>query len=189
MTTRRWMNFLWAAVLCAGLLLQTAARAQSVAVVPASEVKAEVPDARPMGAARMRFFGMDIYDARLFAPALKRSDYTANPFALEVQYLRGFDGSAIAERSLKEMRRVGSISPEKEKNWLDAMRQAFPDVKSGDRITGIHKPGVGTRFFVNGLARASIDDPEFSRYFFGIWLSPHTSEPKMRTELLAGASD
>jgi hypothetical protein len=39
------------------------------------------------------------------------------------------------------------------------------------------------------MARASIDDPEFSRYFFGIWLSPHTSEPKMRGELLAGASD
>jgi len=131
---------------------------------------------------------MDIYDARLFAPALKRSDYTANPFALEVQYLRGFDGSAIAERSLKEMRRVGSISPEKKK------------------LAGRHAPGLprrqirrphhrnsqarrGHAVFVNGLARASIDDPEFSRYFFGIWLNPHTSEPKMRTELLAGASD
>ena len=177
-----------AATLCGGLML-AGAWAQNIPAVPAAEVRAELPDARPMGAARMRFFGMDIYDARLFAPTLKRSDYTASPFALEVQYLRGFEGNSIAERSLKEMRRIGSISPEREKIWLDSMRHAFPDVKSGDRITGMHKPGVGARFFVNGQARASIDDPEFSRYFFGIWLSPQTSEPKMRTELLAGASD
>jgi hypothetical protein len=189
MNTCRFVCFFSCVALCLALLLHPLAQAQSAAAAPAAEVKAELPDARTLGAARMRFFGMDIYDARLFAPALKRSDYTASPFALEVQYLRGFDGSSIAERSLKEMRRIGNISPEKEKTWLDAMRQAFPDVKSGDRITGFHKPGVGTRFFVNGLARASIDDPEFSRYFFGIWLSPHTSEPKMRTELLAGASD
>jgi len=175
--------------LCTALLVHIPGYAEGPTVAVAAEVKAELPDARALGAARMRFLGMDIYDARLFAPALKRNDYTAAPFALEVQYLRGFEGASIAERSLKEMRRVGHISPEKEKSWLDGMRNAFPDVKSGDRITGIHKPGVGTRFFVNGLARASIDDPEFSRYFFGIWLSPQTSEPKMRTELLAGASD
>lgn len=186
MTPNRFGFFL---SLCAAGLMHLSVHAEGPPIAVAAEVRAELPEARPVGAARMRFLGMDIYDARLFSPALKRTDYTAAPLALEVQYLRGFEGASIAERSLKEMRRVGHISPEKEKSWLDAMRNAFPDVKSGDRITGIHKPGVGTRFFVNGLARASIDDPEFSRYFFGIWLSPQTSEPKMRTELLAGASD
>ncbi len=183
-------NRLWFVLsLCIASLVHLPGHAEAPSIAVAAEVKAELPEARPVGASRMRFLGMDIYDARLFAPALKRGDYTATPFALEVQYLRGFESASIAERSLKEMRRVGTISSEKEKSWLDAMRNAFPDVKSGDRITGFHKPGVGTRFFVNGLARASIDDPEFSRFFFGIWLSPHTSEPKMRTELLAGASD
>jgi hypothetical protein len=154
-----------------------------------AEVKAELPEARTLGTSRMRFFGINLYDAKLLAATLKRNDYTASAFALELLYLRSFDGPAIADRSLKEMRRVGSISPEKEKSWLQTMRQTFPDVKSGDRITAFHKPGVGIRFFVNGLAHASIDDPEFSRFFFGIWLSPNTSEPKMRTDLLAGASD
>ena len=189
MNTRRFVCFFSCAALCFGLLLHPLAQAQSAPAATAAEVKAELPDARTLGTARMRFFAMDIYDARLFAPSLKRSDYAASPFALEILYLRSFDGPAIADRSLKEMRRVGNISPEKEKSWLDTMRQTFPDVKSGDRITAFHKPGVGIRFFVNGMARASIDDPEFSRYFFGIWLSPHTSEPKMRGELLAGASD
>ena len=174
---------------CATVLIHQPAQAQTTPVAVAPEVKVELPEARTLGAARMRFFGMNLYDAKLFAPALKRNDYAASPFALEISYLRSFDGPAIADRSLKEMRRVGSISPEKEKSWLETMRQTFPDVKSGDRVTAFHKPGVGIRFFVNGLAHASIDDPEFSRFFFGIWLSPNTSEPKMRAELLAGASD
>ena len=82
------------------------------------------------------------------------------------------------------LERIGKIYPTGE-----VLRDVTWEVKSGDRITAFHKPGVGIRFFVNGLAHASIDDPEFSRFFFGIWLSPNTSEPKMRTDLLAGASD
>ena len=175
--------------LCATVLTGTPALAETVQPALAAEVKAELPEARTLGTSRMRFFGIHVYDAKLLAATLKRNDYTASAFALELMYLRSFDGPAIADRSIKEMRRVGSISPEKEKSWLETMRKTFPDVKSGDRITAFHKPGVGIRFFINGLAHARIDDPEFSRYFFGIWLSPNTSEPKMRTELLAGASD
>jgi len=175
--------------LCATVLTGPPALAETVQPALTAEVKAELPEARTLGTSRMRFFGIHVYDAKLLAATLKRNDYTASAFALELLYLRSFDGPAIADRSIKEMRRVGSISPEKEKSWLETMRKTFPDVKSGDRITAFHKPGVGIRFFINGLAHASIDDPEFSRFFFGIWLSPNTSEPKMRTELLAGASD
>ena len=175
--------------LCATVLTGPPALAETVQPALTVEVKAELPEARTLGTSRMRFFGMNLYEAKLLATTLKRNDYTASAFALELLYLRSFDGPAIADRSLKEMRRVGSISPEKEKSWLETMRKTFPDVKSGDRITAFHKPGVGIRFFINGLAHASIDDPEFSRFFFGIWLSPNTSEPKMRAELLAGASD
>jgi hypothetical protein len=65
------------------------------------------------------------------------------------------------------------------------MQDAFPDVKEGDRITGIHLPTVGARFYFNGQLRATVKDVAFSQQFFGIWLSPTTSEPRLRTELLA----
>ena len=83
------------------------------------------------------------------------------------------------------MQRAGKIEAAKEKRWLAAMEQTFPDVKSGDRIIGVHVPSVGARFWHNGTLRGEINDPEFSRWFFGIWLANHTSEPRMRTELLA----
>lgn len=159
--------------------------AQDKSAAPA-EVSSVLAQPQWAGQARMRFFAFDVYDARLWvAPGFKPRDYAQTPFALELTYLRKLDGRAIAERSLKEMRRQGSFAAEQEQRWLNAMEQAFPDVRDGDRLTGVHLPGTGARFLLNGQVRATISDPEFSRYFFGIWLSESTSEPQMRSQLLA----
>jgi hypothetical protein len=153
------------------------------------EVAAELPGAQWTGAARLRFFGLSVYDSKLWvANGFKASTYPQHAFALELSYLRALKGNLIAERSLKEMRRVGNISAEQETRWLQRMQEAFPDVKDGDRIVGLHTPGVGARFWHNGQLRATVADPEFSRYFFGIWLSESTSEPQLRSGLLERAA-
>jgi hypothetical protein len=136
----------------------------------------------------MRFFGLNIYDARLWTESDFRADqYARHALALELNYLRDLSGQAIAERSLKEMRRAGNITPEQAPVWLKAMQEAFPDVKAGDRITGAHDPKKGATFWFNGQVRATIADSDFSRLFFGIWLATTTSEPSLREQLLAGS--
>ncbi len=153
------------------------------------EAAADIPGAQFSGTARLRYFGFDVYDSRLWiGNGFRASAYPQTPFALELTYLRSLSGSAIAERSIKEMRRAGSISPEQEARWLKSMETSFPDVKAGDRIVGLHLPGNGARFWYNGQSRPGVADAEFSRYFFGIWLSENTSEPKLRASLLERAS-
>jgi hypothetical protein len=73
---------------------------------PPPEVAAELPGARLQGRARLRFLGLRVYDARLWAPAAGRQrDWAAAaPLALEIEYARSLDGGQIAERSLVEMR-------------------------------------------------------------------------------------
>jgi hypothetical protein len=152
-----------------------------------TEVQAYLPQATRAGGTRMRFFGLSIYDASLWvAPGFAAAQYAANPLALELRYLRALNGKSIAERSLQEMRRSGPLDAATEQRWLQSMGEAFPDVKEGDRLTGLHTPGAGTRFFFNGAARATVADPAFGPQFFGIWLAPWTSEPRLRSELLAG---
>ena len=154
--------------------------------LPPAHVAESVPNALFAGTARMRFLAFDVYDASLWvAPGFQASLYGQSPLILELGYLRGLKGRSIAQRSLSEMRRVGSFSPEQEQRWQTAMEASFPDVKAGDHITGVHSPVLGARFWFNGLARPPIRDPEFSRLFFGIWLSPATSEPKLRAALLS----
>ena len=60
----------------------------------------------------------------------------------------------------------------------------FPNVKKGDRLLGVQQPGQGAAFWFNGQLRGDIRDAEFARLFFGIWLSPRSSELAMRQALL-----
>lgn len=157
------------------------------AVAAPEEVTAELPGARLQGQGRLSFLGLRVYDARLWTlAAFQPQDYAQHAFALELHYLRRLDGAAIAERSLVEMRRVGEVAAADAERWLAAMKRAFPDVRDGDRIVGLHRPGAGARFFFNGRLLDEIADAAFARSFFSIWLSPRTSEPELRAALLAG---
>ena len=159
--------------------------------VPTAQA-AEQPPAMPLSGVRLagqgvlRFLGFEIYRARLWVqPGFDAGNYGAQPLALELTYHRDFTAEAIAKRSLEEMRRVGSFTAEQATRWQQALQAALPDVKSGDRLLGIHQPGVGAVFKMAGRVVGEVPDAEFSRLFFGIWLSPQTSEPGLRQELLA----
>lgn len=157
----------------------------SVQAVPGTGSHPLLPGSRLQGQALLRFFGLQVYQAHLWTRAdFRPEQLEQQPLVLELQYLRDFKGSAIAERSLQEMRRSGSVSEERGQRWLSEMQRIFPDVKSGDRIAGVHQPGQGAAFWHNGRPAGRIDDTEFARRFFGIWLAPSTSEPDMRTALL-----
>ena len=160
-------------------------------VVPTTQA-AELPSAIPLSGVRLvgqgvlRFLGFEIYRARLWVqPGFDAGNYGAQPLALELTYHRDFSAEAIAKRSIEEMRRVGSFTAEQATRWQQALQAALPDVKSGDRLLGIHQPGVGSVFKMAGRVVGEVPDAEFSRLFFGIWLSPQTSEPGLRQDLLA----
>lgn len=171
----------------------SAAMAAQVAVpmAPADvrpELKDLLPQQRLIGKTRLTVWGFQVYDARLWSPpGVTAAQLPSQPFALELAYLRDFDNTDIAARSLVEMRRSASISAAQADAWTVAMLRVFPMVKKGDRIMGVNQPGVGALFLVNGKPAGEIRDTEFARLFFGIWLSDKTSEPDMRDALLAGA--
>jgi len=172
------------------LLIAIAAAAGGARAQPRvpDEVAAELPGARLQGSGRMRHFGFLVCDARLWTrPGFDAAGFQRQPLALELQYARALSGVGIAEASLDQMRHVGDVPAAKADGWLVEMSAAFPDVVKGDRITGVLRPRESARFFVNGTLRREIGDPDFADRFFGIWLSPRTSAPSLRRDLI-GAS-
>ena len=188
-------------LVCACALHVSPARAQTTAgaadaapASPAAESRPELAEALPqgrlVGKTRLSVWGFQVYDARLWAAAgFSASRYAGTPLALELSYLRNFTAADIAERSLREMRRSLPISDAQASRWTREMLRVIPDVRTGDRIMGVYRPGLGAAFWVNGKAHGEIRDAEFAKLFFGIWLSPKTSEPAMRDALLAGVSE
>ena len=149
------------------------------------ELRPVVPAATLLGQAKMTFWGFEVYQATLWvAPGFTESSYEQSAFALELAYLRELRGRDIAERSITEMRRQAPMSPTQEAAWEGQMRALFPDVKAGDRITGVNQPGTGAVFWSNGSLLGEVRDPAFAKQFFGIWLARQTSEPQLRRALL-----
>jgi hypothetical protein len=178
LTRRRTLTALCALAAAPGFAL--------AATVPPAEVANTLPGAMLQGQGRLRYLGLHVYDALLWTQA-RAPDSNEAPngaLAIELRYARTLRGPLIADRSIKEMRRVGDFSDSDAQRWLEAMKRVFPDMHAGDRITGVHQPGEAALFFVNGRDVGDVRDARFAKLFFGIWLSPRTSQPALRSQLL-----
>jgi hypothetical protein len=136
-----------------------------------------LPGAQVIGGGDLRVFGFRVYTARLWSAANPLS--ADKPFALE-----------LVEASVDEIKRTSPVpvSEEQISQWQAQMAQAFVDVQAGSRITGVYLPGREARFYVGEKLQHVVQDPQFAKAFFDIWLSPKTRNPELREQLL-GAAD
>nr|WP_244983062.1 chalcone isomerase family protein [Comamonas aquatica] len=138
----------------------------------------------------MRFLGLRIYGARLWVgPGFDAQTFGAFPLALELTYHRAFSAQAIAERSVQEIGRQRTLDTQQAARWTAALAQWLPDVQPGDRLTGLYLPGQGMRLWRGGQLLGQLSDADLAQHFFGIWLSPQTSEPRLRSALLAAVAE
>ncbi|QXI17782.1 chalcone isomerase family protein [Pseudomonas hamedanensis] len=146
-----------------------------------------VPGARIIGSGDFSVWGFDVYSARLWSAAQPLAP--GQPFALELIYRRSLSRDELVKASVDEIKRLAGpgVSPAQLAGWQRQMEQAFIDVQAGTRITGVYLPGQGAHFFVGQQLQHAVDDPQFARAFFDIWLDPRTRDPQLREQLL-GAS-
>ena len=153
----------------------------SAHAVPDS-IKSLVPGAQKVGEGRLTYVFWDVYDATLYAPQGQWRDNP--PFALQLSYLRSLEGSKIADRAITEMREQGFDDEVRLATWHTQMRNIFPDVDQGVRLTGVYTQTGATIFYRNGAEIGSLSDPAFGQAFFGIWLDEKTSAPELRLQLI-----
>ena len=113
-----------------------------------------------------------------------RSGAPDGAFALELQYARDIPSQRLVEASIDQMKRFGAIEEQRLIRWKSALERVFPNVKTGDVIVGVHKPNQGAEFYHQNRLSGRVDDVEFARTFFAIWLDERTSEPDLRKHLL-----
>jgi hypothetical protein len=112
------LRILMAVVLMASV---TASMTVSVSAHASEQI---LPGLRPSEAQRLKIWGFEIYDARLWTrPEFSVQQYSTQSFGLELTYLRKFEGKEIAKRSIEEMKR----------DWQIQCRTRSPMVKSHDR--------------------------------------------------------
>jgi hypothetical protein len=135
--------------------------------------------AKLQGSGRFNWWGFHIYDASFYRAGTPSSQ----EFAIDIRYQKSFSGVSIANSSAEEMKKMG-VPDVQVALWGKELAKVFPNIESGQTLTAVYAPKQGTIFYHDGKRIAQIPGVEFSKAFFGIWLDPKTSVPKLRSELL-----
>jgi hypothetical protein len=152
------------------------------ALAAPAEVASVIHAATPYGSGKYSVLFITAYDTELWTDAPQWSMTT--PFALTLRYHIGFSSDYLLNRTLREMRGVDpKLSDADIARYKKAMA-FFAPASSGDEMTMLYEPGQPVKFFKNGSPTGEVSEPGFAQDFFGVWLSPNTSEPDLRKSLL-----
>jgi hypothetical protein len=72
---------------------------------------------------------------------------------------------------------------------IERLKGWMVDMKSGQRLIFIHKPGAGIQVDVNGTVKGTIQGDDFATALLSIWLGPHPPNPNLKSGLLGGACE
>lgn len=170
--------------LACGLLACVAATATALA--------RPLDDLVEVGRGDMRWFGIDLYEARLLnGDGRYRPTADAGPLALEITYRRNISRERLVSTTEREWRRLatelGLQDESRVAGWLEALAGFWPDVAPGDRILALQEAEGPTRFYGNDGLLGVIEDPAFGPAFLGIWLHPETRASELRAALIGAA--
>jgi hypothetical protein len=104
---------------------------------------------------------------------------------LELTYLRPLSGAKVAAKAVEEMQRMGFTNQTKLQQWQPQLAQWFKGINKNTKIAAMRNANGSTTFIKNGKkVLGTIEDTEFTSWFFNIWLGKKTLEPTLRQQLL-----
>jgi hypothetical protein len=113
-------------------------------------------------------------------------------WALSLIYQRSFSTELLVKRSMQEMTAQHALSEAQREGWEKELKRVLPNVNAQDELVAIFDHHDLARVFVLGKAKGGsayevlgeLSEPQLALSFMGIWLSPQTSQPKMRQALM-----
>ncbi|WP_413112294.1 chalcone isomerase family protein [Thaumasiovibrio sp. DFM-14] len=138
-----------------------------------------------VGSATLTWGFWTVYESHLRSPS--GSYQTDRDLALEINYLRDLSSRQLLKATDQQWKKLG-YSATRRQSWLDSLDEVWPDVKKGDTLTFVKQPDGQSQFWFDNSVIAEFTDPDLSAAFIAIWLSPQTSYPRLRRQLIGQAS-
>ncbi|WP_462159961.1 chalcone isomerase family protein [Pseudoalteromonas sp. GB56] len=152
-----------------------------LSVSPSVRASSSDRDMVAVGEGVMTYMFWDVYEAKLFTPS-GEYQFGQHPMRLTLTYLRDFKAKDIVKATKDQWRHLGK--PEHVQAYGPVIEDLWPDIRKGDSLSyETTALGIGA-FYFNGELLTEIEDSQFSDAFTAIWLSPDTSEPKLRKKLI-----
>ncbi len=104
------------------------------------------------------------------------------PLLFEIEYLRDITQQDLISRTLEQWQHL-NIDETDYNRFLPTLKSIWPDIKAGDSLALLVNDD-SSHFYFNDDYIGTITQANFGPLFLAIWLSPDTSQPKLRKKLL-----
>ncbi len=138
---------------------------------------------KEVGRAKFSVLFWDIYNSTLYT---KSGQYlhgkTHEPLLFKIEYLKDISTDYLLERTIEQWQHL-QIPESQYSPFIPKLKAIWPNISAGDSLVMLVKNEQSV-FYFNNVKVGVIQAPEFSRLFLDIWLSPKTSQTKLRAQLL-----
>ncbi|HVY82107.1 MAG TPA: chalcone isomerase family protein [Steroidobacteraceae bacterium] len=146
-----------------------------------------------LGLRKATFLKVSVYVAALYvtqpshdARALIES---SGPMQLILHFVRNVDAEDLTKAWSEGFERSAQDQLAPLTQRIARLNGWMSDVRRGERLIFIRRPGVGVEVNVNGAVKGTLEGDDFARAFLGIWLGPTPPNPELKEGLLGGACE
>ena len=140
---------------------------------------------KEVGKAKFSVLFWDIYNSALYT---KSGSYlhqnSAESLLFKIDYLKDITTEDLIERTVQQWQHL-EVPESTYTPYISKLKAIWPNISAGDSLTLLVDNGKSV-FYFNNEKIGAITAQEFSRLFLDIWLSPATSQAKLRSQLLGG---
>ena len=148
-----------------------------------SEVEQEAfQSPKLIGEGTLKVLMWEVYDLRLYTDGTAFS--WQDKFMLEFDYSRELKKESVIDASLKEFKLQPNVTDKDIEAWKVYLEQVIQSVQKGTKASIMWVPEGQIVFNYEGSTPSTIENEDFARAFFNIWLGEKTSRPKLRSQLL-----
>jgi hypothetical protein len=105
---------------------------------------------------------------------------------LILQFLRDVDGADLSKGWQEGFDNNAKAQLPALKERIEKLKGWMADMKTGQRLTFVAKPGAGIEVNVNGTVKGTIEGDDFAKAFLSIWLGATPPNPSLKAGLLGG---
>lgn len=143
-----------------------------------------------LGVRKATFLKVNVYVAALYSQQTSRDPKAllaaSGPDELILQFVRNVDVDDLTKAWNEGFERNAKAQLPAFKDRIAKLNSWMADMKTGQRLSFIRKPGAGIEVAVNGTTKGTIEGDDFARALLSIWLGETPPNPELKKGLLGG---
>lgn len=143
----------------------------------------EAEPLKTVGTATFSVLFWDVYKSRLLTTSgIYPTSNNNGKVLFEIHYLKDIARKELIKRTIDQWQHIGLPSSDYQA-YISQLQRIWPNIKAGDKLSLLIESSR-SRFYFNDRHIGDIQQATFGQVFIDIWLSPKTSQPKLRRQLL-----